>query len=74
VGEAEDLAEVRRLGATESVPFGDFDQLVVIEEWNPLEPEVVEEKYFAPGVGLVLEVTTRGGEGRVELLDHIPGG
>jgi hypothetical protein len=74
VGEAEDVAEVLRLDATESVPFGDFDQLVVIEEWNPLEPEVVEEKYFAPGVGLVLEVKTRGGEGRVELLDHTPGG
>ncbi len=74
MGEAEDVAEVRRLDATESVPFGDFDQLVVIEEWNPLEPEVVEEKYFAPGVGLVLEVKTRGGEGRVELLDHTPGG
>jgi hypothetical protein len=73
-GEAEDLAEVRRLDATESVPFGAFDQLVVVEEWNPLEPDVVEEKYFAPGVGLVLEVKTRGGEGRSELIDHTPGG
>jgi hypothetical protein len=74
VGEAEDLAEVQHLDATESVPFGDFDQLVVIEEWNPLEPDVVEEKYFAQGVGLVLEVKTRGGEGRAELLEHTPGG
>jgi hypothetical protein len=73
-GEAEDLARVSRLGATESVPFRDFDQLLVIEEWNPLEPDVVEEKYFAPDVGLVLEVKTRGGEGRVELIDHNPGG
>jgi hypothetical protein len=67
VGEAEDLAEVDRLDATESVPFGDFDQLVVIKEWNPLEPDVVEEKYFAPHVGLVLEVKTEGGDGRSEL-------
>jgi hypothetical protein len=73
-GEAEDLAEVVRLGASETVPFGDVDDLVVIEEWNPLEPEAVEEKYFAPGVGLVLEVKTAGGEGRVELLEHTPGG
>jgi len=73
-GEAEDLAEVTRLDATESVPFGDFDQLLVIKEWNPLEPDVVEEKYFASGVGLVLEVKTRGGEGRSELIDHTPGG
>ncbi len=73
VGEAEDLAEVQSLDATESVPFGDFDQLVVIKEWNPLEPDVVEEKYFAQGVGLVLEIKTEGGDGRSELIDHTPG-
>jgi hypothetical protein len=74
VGEAEDLAEVDRLDATESVPFGDFDQLVVIKEWNPLEPDVVEEKYFAPHVGLVLEVKTEGGDGRSELTGFTVGG
>src|ERR671910_577826 len=72
-GEAEDLAEVARLGASETVPFGDLDDLVVIKEWNPLEPEVVEEKYFARGIGLVVEVKTAGGEGRVELLEHTSG-
>jgi hypothetical protein len=74
VGEAEDLAEVDRLDATESVPFGAFDQLVVIKEWNPLEPDVVEEKYFAPNVGLVLEVKTEGGDGRSELTEFTVGG
>jgi hypothetical protein len=74
VGEAEDLAEVQRVDATESVPFGDFDQLVVIKEWNPLEPDVVEEKYFASTVGLVLEVKTEGGDGRSELIEYTPGG
>ena len=74
VGEAEDLAEVDQLDATESVPFGDFDQLVVIKEWNPLEPDVVEEKYFAPGVGLVLEIKTEGGDGRSELTEFTAGG
>ena len=72
-GEAEDLAEVDRLDATESVPFGDFDNLVVIKEWNPLEPDVVEEKYFAPNIGTVLEVKTEGGSGRSELTDYTPG-
>jgi len=73
-GEAEDLAEVDQLDATESVPFGDFDQLVVIKEWNPLEPDVVEEKYFTPGVGLVLEIKTEGGDGRSELTEFTAGG
>ena len=73
LGEAEDLAEVKSVDATESVPFGDFDTLLVIKEWNPLEPDVVEEKYYAPAVGLVLEVKTEGGSGRSELIEFTPG-
>jgi hypothetical protein len=72
-GEAEDLAEVVRVGASESVRFGDFDDLIVIKEWNPFEPDVVEEKYFASGVGLVLEMKTEGAEGRGELIEHTKG-
>jgi hypothetical protein len=72
-GEAEDLAEVTALNASEAVPFGDLDDLLVINEWNPLEPEVTEDKYFAPGVGTVLEVKTAGGEGRIELIEFTPG-
>jgi hypothetical protein len=71
-GEAEDLAEVVRTGAEETVGGTRLDRLVVIKEWNPLEPEVLEDKYYAPGVGTVLEVTTAGGDGRVELVEHTP--
>ncbi|MGH9138372.1 MAG: hypothetical protein ACRD0G_15225 [Acidimicrobiales bacterium] len=73
VGEAEDLGEVVQLGVSESVPFGDLDDLLVTREWNPLEPDVVEEKYYARGIGLVLEVVTEGGEGRVELVQFQSG-
>lgn len=69
-GEAEDMAEVVRLDGTETVPYGSFTGLLVTREWNPLEPDVVEEKYYAAGVGLVLEVVTAGGEGRVELVEQ----
>ena len=53
--------------------FGAFDDLIVIEEWTPLEPEVVEEKYYASGVGVVLETTVQGGSGRIELISFTPG-
>ena len=72
-GEAEDLAEVLRTGESASVPAGSFADLVTIREWNPLEPEVVEEKSFAPGVGLVLETVTAGGTGGMELVEFTPG-
>lgn len=68
-GEAEDLAEVERRGEFASVPAGEFDDVLVIKEWNPLEPDVVEEKYYAPGVGLILEVVVEGGDGRTELVE-----
>jgi hypothetical protein len=72
-GEAEDLAEVVRSGVREDVDYGSFGDLIVIKEWNPLQAEVVEEKYYATGVGLVLETTIEGGSERIELVSHTPG-
>jgi hypothetical protein len=72
-GEAEDMAEVIDVDATVSVPTGEFDAVVVTEDWNPLEPEVVEHKYYAEGVGLVLEEKVAGEEGRAELIEFTPG-
>jgi hypothetical protein len=69
--EAEDMAEVLDLTESTSIPFGAFDNLLVTKEWTPLEPDVAENKYYAPGVGLVLGVTVEGGTGRVELVDMI---
>jgi hypothetical protein len=43
--------------------------VLVTEDTNTLEPDVVEQKYYAPGVGPVLAETTEGGEGREELLE-----
>lgn len=71
--EAEDMAEVDEVAASATVPAGAFDDVVIIREWNPLEPDVVEDKYYAPGVGAVLEVKVEGGDGRVELIEFIAG-
>jgi hypothetical protein len=69
-GEAEDMAEVVRLDGAASVPAGAYTDVVVIKEWTPLEPDVVEEKYYATGIGPVLEETVTGGSERNELLEH----
>ena len=69
-GEAEDMAEVARVDQRASVTFGAFRDVVVTREWNPLEPDVVEEKYYAPGVGLILEQATVGGDERIQLIEH----
>jgi hypothetical protein len=72
-GEAEDMGKVVRVGDAETVPFRSFDGLLVTQDWTPLEPKVVEEKFYAKGVGLVLETTIRGGSGRNELVSYQPG-
>ena len=64
-GHAEDMGEVLRLADMVAVPFGSFTDVLVIKEWTPLEPGDEEEAYYAPGVGLILEVE---GDDRVELV------
>ena len=68
-GEAEDLGEVIRLDGTASVPFGDFEDLLVTRDWNPLEPEVLEEKSYARGIGLVFEEKVAGEAGEAVLVE-----
>jgi hypothetical protein len=54
-GEAEDMGEVVALDESVMVAFGSFDGVLVTRDTNPLEPEVVEHKVYAPGVGVVAE-------------------
>ncbi len=53
--EAEDFAEVAATGQSVTVPAGTFDRCLQTREFTPLEPDVNENKWYAPGVGLVLE-------------------
>ncbi len=73
VGEAEDMAQVLSLDESTSVPYGSFDNLLMTKEWTPLELGVAENKYYAAGVGLVLEEVVEGGSGRTELIDIVTG-
>jgi hypothetical protein len=72
-GEAEDVAEVERTGESVTVAGQDYADVVVIREWNPFEPDVVEDKSYAPGVGTILEEKVAGGDERVQLIEHTPG-
>ncbi|KAA3609437.1 MAG: hypothetical protein DWQ01_08880 [Planctomycetota bacterium] len=65
--EAEDVAKIVDMGVTVDVPYGTFTNCLKVMAWTPLEPDAVEEKYYAPGVGVVLEVDTETGE-RLELI------
>jgi hypothetical protein len=73
-GHAEDMGRIIGVAGSADVPAGHFGGLVVTRDWTPLEPDVVEEKSYAHGVGVVQEVTTSGGDEVVRLVEHHPGG
>ena len=74
-GEAVDMAEVISLNGAAlndavTTPYDAFSKdVLVTKDWNPLEPDILEHKYYAPGVGLIGEVKITGPSERVELVD-----
>ncbi|HEY4634225.1 MAG TPA: hypothetical protein VIH00_09935 [Candidatus Limnocylindrales bacterium] len=54
-GVAEDMGRVIKLDATVTVPTGTYDGVLVTEDFTPVEPDVLENKAYAPGIGLVQE-------------------
>lgn len=64
-GVAEDMGEILSLEESVTVPYGSFERVLKTKDWTPLEPGDVEHKYYAPGVGVILEVE---GDDRLELV------
>jgi hypothetical protein len=67
-GQAEDAAQVLSLDKRARVPFGAFSDVLVTKDFTPLQPELLEHKFYAPGVGPVMVLTVKGGASREELL------
>ena len=51
-------------------PFAQFRHVLMTREHSPLEPRVVEFKFYARGVGPVLAVSTAGETDREELVAY----
>ncbi len=67
-GVAEDNGEVLSTHEFAEVPFGLFRDVLLIKDTITLEPDVLEYKLYAPGVGPVLILDVSGGAGREELI------
>jgi hypothetical protein len=67
-GEAEDVAKVISITGTEAVPAAQCNKTcLVTRNVTPLELGNVEVKYYAPGIGLILEIDRDGN--RMELIE-----
>lgn len=67
-GHAEDRAKVVSLHERVKVPLKRYRNTLMTLDSNPLEPDVLEAKFYARGVGLVLAVDLSGGKDREELI------
>ena len=56
-----------------TVPFGGTykDDVVKTRDWTPIEPDVFEFKYYAPGIGLIKELNPNSGDS-VVLINKTP--
>lgn len=65
LGTAEDMAEVVSLTETVTVPYGSnttFTNCLKTEETSPLEPEALENKFYASGIGNISTIDLVTGE------------
>jgi hypothetical protein len=62
LGDAEDVARLIGIGLDITVPFGAFSQCWQTEEFAALEPDVFEQKFYAPGIGVIRELDLESGE------------
>jgi hypothetical protein len=67
-GEAEDAAQVLSVDERVSVPYGHFDHVLMTKDYTPLDPSLLEHKFYAQGVGPVLVLAVSGGSDREELI------
>jgi hypothetical protein len=67
-GVAEDMAQVIGFKDSLCVRYGCFEDVLVTKEWTPLEPGVVEKKYYAKGVGFIFGEMVKGGDEQTELV------
>jgi hypothetical protein len=68
LGDAEDAARVLSVTASAGVPAASCSGTCVQTlDFTPLEPDAMEHKFYAPGIGLILESDPETGE-RLELV------
>jgi hypothetical protein len=69
-GHAEDAAEILNVGSQVQVPYGRFRGALFTRNYSAIEPTVEEMKFYAKGVGPVMELIVSGGSGRTDLLRY----
>jgi hypothetical protein len=67
-GEAEDHFRVKSVSTRVRTPGSSSASALLTEEWTPLEPGVLDHKYYVRGIGTVLEQAVKGAAERNTLV------
>ena len=67
-GQAEDHFQVLSLSASVKTPGAASMQALLTKEWTPLEPDVIDHKFYVRGIGVVKEQTVKGATERNTLV------
>jgi len=73
-GEAEDRAIILSTDEKAQTPSGNYEGALLTRDTTPLEPDLVELKWYVPGVGPVLTITPSGENSREQLVQAPSGG
>lgn len=73
-GEAEDRAVVASLDERAQAPYGRFRNVLLTKNTTPLQPRILEYKFYAKGIGVILVLGVSGGNDREELIRFTPPG
>jgi hypothetical protein len=73
-GHAEDRAKIVSLDEHVRVPLRRYRHTLMTLETSPLEPDVLEAKFYARGIGVVLALDLSGGTDRERLVKVTAGG
>lgn len=69
LGEAEDAGTILDLDASIGLGIGTFNGCIQTEDFTPVEPDALEHKYYAPGIGFIFEFKPDDGE-MLELVSY----
>jgi hypothetical protein len=70
-GVAEDQSRILALDQQAQVPAGHYTGVVMAEDFSPIEPDVSELKFYAPGSGqAVLAIDVSGGSDMEQLVKY----
>nr|MDP9302305.1 hypothetical protein [Actinomycetota bacterium] len=67
-GQAEDTAWITGRGGSVTIPYGTVHHVLTSLEHTALEPDVVDQKVYAPGLGIVTELALAGGQETAHLV------